>query len=108
MSLKFQKKVEDFTCEHCGKEVKGNGFTNHCPYCLWSKHVDTNPGDRASLCLGMMEPKDVIHETKEYHLITTCVRCGYSKKNRIAKNDDFDVAIKVVEKKAKDFMRLKK
>ena len=47
--MSFTRKVEDFTCEHCGREVHGNGYTNHCPHCLHSKHVDVNPGDRAGL-----------------------------------------------------------
>jgi len=50
---KFQKKKEDFKCEKCGREVIGTGYTNHCPDCLWSKHVDVNPGDRQSKCLGL-------------------------------------------------------
>ncbi|MBR6751902.1 MAG: RNHCP domain-containing protein, partial [Alphaproteobacteria bacterium] len=44
----FVKRVENFTCAHCGAEVFGNGYTNHCPKCLWSRHVDNNPGDRMS------------------------------------------------------------
>ena len=51
----FQKTVEDFICEHCGNKVAGDGYTNHCPNCLWSKHVDVNPGDRAAICGGMMK-----------------------------------------------------
>ena len=53
MSATFIRKTEDFICEHCGREVRGNGYTNHCPYCLWSKHVDINPGDRAAGCGGL-------------------------------------------------------
>ena len=53
---KFQRTIEDFTCEQCNFAVKGNGYTNHCPKCLWSKHVDVNPGDRAATCGGLMEP----------------------------------------------------
>jgi Zn finger protein HypA/HybF involved in hydrogenase expression len=48
----FKRTIEDFTCEHCGEQVTGNGFTNHCPQCLWSKHVDIDPGDRLALCGG--------------------------------------------------------
>jgi hypothetical protein len=59
MSTVFKKTKEDFVCEHCGKPVVGNGYTNHCPECLWSKHVDVNPGDRAATCLGLMEPVGV-------------------------------------------------
>jgi len=43
---KFQKRIENFTCEKCGLFVKGTGYTDHCPNCLWSKHMDINPGDR--------------------------------------------------------------
>ena len=56
MSATFIRKTEDFVCENCGQEVKGNGYTNHCPRCLYSKHVDINPGDRASDCGGLMKP----------------------------------------------------
>ena len=63
---RFQKKVEDFVCERCGTFVKGTGYTDHCPKCLWSKHVDVNPGDRKSECLGTMEPIGVEVKSKEY------------------------------------------
>ena len=100
MSQKFQKKQEDFVCEHCGKDVKGNGFTNHCPQCLWSKHVDTHPGDRAAGCGGMMEPINVIHETKEYHLIHKCLKCGHEKKNKVSPEDDFEKVVAISKKLA--------
>ena len=58
MSKNFQKKVEDFVCEHCQTKNQEDGYTNHCPNCLWSRHVDINPGDRAEKCGGMMEPID--------------------------------------------------
>src|SRR5438128_1119531 len=98
MSSKFQKKVEDFTCEHCGKEAKGNGYTNHCPYCLWSKHVDMYPGDRAVTCGGMMEPILVEMEGQEYILTHQCQKCGSTKRNKLAPDDDFDVVTKIANK----------
>jgi rubrerythrin len=104
MSLKFQKRVEDFICEHCHRAVEGNGFTNHCPHCLWSKHVDVNPGDRAATCGGLMKPTDVIHETGEYHLVHTCVKCGYTKKNKLSPADDFDMALTISKEKAEKFL----
>ncbi|MEA1909889.1 MAG: RNHCP domain-containing protein, partial [Patescibacteria group bacterium] len=52
----FIKTTEDFTCEHCGYNVKGTGYTNHCPKCLYSKHVDDVPGDRKNKCNGLMAP----------------------------------------------------
>ncbi len=100
MSLKFQKKVEDFTCEKCGFAVKSNGFTNHCPQCLWSKHVDNNPGDREAACGGMMEPVDFVKEKVDYVLTHKCTVCGYEKRNKLAPEDDFDKALEIVKKKA--------
>ena len=69
---KFQRRKEDFVCEHCGASVKGNGYTNHCPCCLWSKHVDINPGDRAESCGGLMEPVSVVSRQGHYLLTQKC------------------------------------
>ena len=94
MSSKFKKKVEDFICEHCGAEVAGNGYTNHCPKCLWSKHVDINPGDRAASCGGLMEPAHIEGSTgKGYMIIHRCVRCGHTRKNSVLASDDTDAVI---------------
>ena len=91
----FSRCIEDFVCENCGELVKGNGYTNHCPKCLWSKHVDINPGDRESLCGGMMKPI-LFEATKgEYVLTHRCEKCGYEKKNMLTKNDDFNIAVKI-------------
>jgi len=84
----FQRTIEDFTCEHCGQFVAGNGYTNHCPYCLWSKHVDINPGDRAAACGGLMQPVGVDQKNNEWILIHHCQRCGHEKRNRVAPKDD--------------------
>jgi len=89
----FQRKKEDFLCEHCGSKVVGNGYTNHCPSCLWSKHVDMHPGDRASVCGGMMPPVNLILEGKETILTHRCEKCGYEKRNKTAPNDSSDAII---------------
>jgi len=62
----FQRTIEDFQCEHCGANISGNGYTNHCTECLWSKHVDINPGDRAATCGGLMRPTSLENENGEY------------------------------------------
>ncbi|GIW69886.1 MAG: hypothetical protein KatS3mg101_0633 [Patescibacteria group bacterium] len=59
----FQKKKENFICKNCGYFVIGNGYTNHCPRCLYSEHVDINPGDRANTCEGLMEPVGIAKKT---------------------------------------------
>lgn len=97
MTLTFKKKKEDFICEHCNVYVVGNGYTNHCPKCLWSKHVDVNPGDRASTCGGSMEPISVEVSGGEYSVIHECVNCKYRKKNKVSPEDDFDVILGITQ-----------
>jgi hypothetical protein len=101
MSKKFQKKVEDFTCERCGTAVVGTGYTNHCPQCLWSKHVDVNPGDRAATCGGMMKPVNVEVGKAKYMIIHRCEKCGLEKRNRLETMDNFDEVVKVMKDKNK-------
>jgi len=92
---KFQKNKENFTCEVCGRGVEGTGYTNHCPQCLWSKHVDVNPGDRQSKCLGMMKPASVLKKKGDYVLNHACQKCGFQRSNKIAKDDNFEEVIKL-------------
>jgi len=97
VSKKFQKKVEDFTCDNCGLFVEGDGFTNHCPECFYSKHVDVNPGDREEKCGCLMKP--ILYEIEERieYLIHECVRCGHKKRNKISKKDNYDNLLNLVE-----------
>jgi Zn finger protein HypA/HybF involved in hydrogenase expression len=95
---KFQKKIEDFACEKCGQEVKGTGYTNHCPNCLWSKHVDVNPGDRADDCGGMMCPVKLVFEKGEFVIVHKCEKCNIEKRKVLEKKDNFDAALNVAKK----------
>jgi rubrerythrin len=95
MIKRFQRKIEDFTCENCGEEVKGDGYTNHCPFCLWSKHVDINPGDRAADCGGLMEPVSKEIEKDEQIITHRCEECKYEKRNKSAPEDDFDKLLNI-------------
>jgi len=88
MSQKFQRKIENFVCEHCGAEVNGTGFTNHCPKCLWSKHVDIYPGDRAEGCKGLMEPVRIELEKGNYVLVQKCQKCSRIWRNEASADDD--------------------
>ena len=92
---KFQRTREDFTCEKCGFFVEGSGYTNHCPKCLWSKHVDVNPGDRGAECQGLMEPVDVEPKSGEHIILHRCRSCGFEKRNKSAKDDDFDAILRL-------------
>lgn len=93
MSETFKRVKENFTCGHCGKEVQGNGYTNHCPSCLWSKHVDVYPGDRAAVCRALMEPTGTETRGGEYVLVHRCTTCGHEQKNKAAKEDDRDALL---------------
>ncbi|ASI14301.1 RNHCP family predicted zinc binding protein [Candidatus Mancarchaeum acidiphilum] len=86
---RFQRVVEDFHCEHCGTYVKGNGYTDHCPNCLWSRHVDNNPGDRACKCKGMMKPVSVIYyRSGRFKLNYVCTKCKAKKSVYSASGDN--------------------
>lgn len=97
MSSKFKRKIENFICENCGEEVRGDGFTNHCPKCLYSKHVDIFPGDRAESCGGLMEPTGTEEIGGEWRIIQKCRKCAKIQKNKISKEDDFDKLVKIVK-----------
>jgi len=98
--MAFIKKTEDFTCEHCNEEVTGDGYTNHCPKCLWSKHVDVDPGDRAATCGGLMKPAEYLKKSGEERIIHKCVTCGYTKNNRLSPDDCYDVLVSMLHEKS--------
>jgi len=91
-----------FSCESCGRWVEpviyGGKFRNHCPYCLSSKHVDNNVGDRKNSCGGMMKAEGFFKKgTGEYVLVHRCERCDEVRYNRIAGDDDFEKVKKLRE-----------
>lgn len=92
---KFKRTREDFVCEKCGFFVRGNGYTNHCPNCLWSKHVDINPGDRNERCQGIMEPIGIEMRKGEYFILHRCLDCGFERFNHVRADDNFDVVIAI-------------
>ena len=98
MATTFKRCVEDFTCEHCGTLVEGDGYTNHCPECLWSKHVDVHPGDRLATCEGLMKPVEIIQQGREYLVFHKCVKCTYMKKNKLARNDNMEAVIAIAQR----------
>lgn len=98
MSKRFTKKQEDFVCENCGHQVVGTGYTNHCTKCLWSKHVDINPGDREESCGGLMRPIDLYQEGQNWIVVHECDRCDFVRRNHIVEEDDFDSVIELSKK----------
>ena len=95
----------DFTCKHCGalvstqKAVSGVVNRNHCPYCLYSRHVDLlKAGDRLCACKATMVPvgltlkksrdKYALNRQGELMLVHCCQACGDLSINRVAADDD--------------------
>ncbi len=89
-SSRFSKINDAFVCENCGKDVPIAEKTcrNHCPYCLYSKHVDIFPGDRANTCRGSLQPIGYeLHSKKGLMIQFRCRSCGEVTRN-IALTDD--------------------
>lgn len=96
----FIKCKEDFTCEKCGAKVKGTGYTNHCPNCLFGKHVDKDtPGDRKGTCKGLMEPVNLNFKNGKYSILHRCLKCGKLNKNKIEENDNFEKILELCKNK---------
>lgn len=89
-----QPQSDAFTCGHCQRYVgplpSGGHNRNHCPFCLYSRHVDAErSGDRASACKGLMEPIGVFERPNgEEVLVHRCVKCGFERFNRVGADDD--------------------
>lgn len=94
---RFNELDEGFICEHCGKEVLPLGYTSrdHCPYCLYSKHVDINPGDRENTCRGLLKPIGIEKYKDTYKILYKCDKCKKDHKNIIAKDDDMNEIINI-------------
>ncbi len=96
MGRKFTKIDEAFECENCGKKIEPLGYTcrDHCDNCLYSKHVDINPGDREETCHGLLEPIRVELDSKKgYVIVYRCKKCGAIRRNKAANDDNMDLII---------------
>ncbi|MCL4374300.1 RNHCP domain-containing protein [Patescibacteria group bacterium] len=93
--------MNGFICGRCRATVgdadrflTGTRHRDHCPHCLWSKHLDRIPGDRNAHCGGLMQPIGITFKTEggepvgEPMVVYQCLDCGVVHKNRIAADDD--------------------
>jgi len=94
---RFQKRVENFTCDNCGTENVGNGYTNHCKQCLCSKHVDIFPGDRKEDCGGIMTVSAITKKGESYVIEHTCQKCKQTNGDHVRPEDNFDAVIQLVK-----------
>ena len=85
---------ESFKCGHCrafiGPTIAGGRHRNHCPLCLYSRHVDRGrPGDRACDCRSLMEPSGLCSRRNgEQVLVHRCLGCGVERVCRVAADDN--------------------
>lgn len=102
-----------FNCINCGKEASlpigvGTHHRNHCPFCLYTRHVDEYNGDRKSICNGKMKPIGLTYKNEgvdkygkirqgEIMLIHICKICGKISINRIAGDDKEEVILKLLK-----------
>ena len=100
---RFNMIDEEFICENCGKKVSKLNYTarDHCPYCLYSKHVDIMPGDRKNECCGLLVPISIEKYKNTYKIVYKCNNCKQTHKNIIANDDNFDEILKIMQKPSK-------
>lgn len=93
----FTMRDEDFICENCHHQVQPLKYSarDHCPLCLYSKHVDIMPGDRANPCQGLLKPIGIEKFKDTFKIIYKCEKCGQLHKNIMAKDDDMNLIIKL-------------
>jgi hypothetical protein len=103
----------DFRCAHCHALVSsahllsGVNNRNHCPYCLWSCHLDLfAAGDRLSACKAPMKPigltmkkgRNKYRDSRgELMLVHECTDCRTLSINRIAADDDSEMVMAVFQ-----------
>jgi hypothetical protein len=111
MKYRFDTITSDFKCKHCHHYVStdpllsGVNNRNHCPYCLWSRHLDLyQSGDRLAACKAEMEPvgltlkrtnKRYGRQQGELMLIHRCIECGGLSINRTAADDDAEAILAI-------------
>ncbi len=115
MKTGFKDTFGEFRCIHCRHIISvdinfsGVNNRNHCPYCLWSRHLDwREAGDRLSACTGPMQPVGLaVKRTRkkygnekqgELMLVHRCVECGKVSANRIAADDVAEFVLEVYQR----------
>lgn len=98
---RFNELDEEFICLNCGKKVNKLEYSSrdHCPHCLYSLHVDINPGDRQNNCKGLLKPIDLEKFKDTYKIIYKCEKCNQLHKNIMAKDDNYEEIIKLTNNK---------
>ena len=94
-----------FICQNCGKEVlplTDGSYRNHCPFCLYSLHVDITPGDRQCDCGGLMKPVKIVKSKKGFQILHHCQKCGFERYNKISEDIRQPDSIEAITKLMKE------
>ncbi|MBQ9544331.1 MAG: RNHCP domain-containing protein [Clostridia bacterium] len=102
---RFVKNDSGFVCANCGRTVEPLGYSSrdHCPFCLYSLHVDVLPGDRANHCGALLRPVSASPDAKKGFVIEyVCTKCAARLRCRAALSgaqpDDVDLIIALTAK----------
>ncbi len=92
--MSFKMINESFECENCWRSVVKHSTwsaRNHCPNCLYSKHLDDKyPWDRQSKCLWLMKPVWIDYKKNKWNMILhRCEKCSKEILNKLAPDDNF-------------------
>ncbi len=114
LSPRLWREQDGFVCVYCHTFVSsepalsGVQNRNHCPYCLWSRHLDlVSAGDRLAACKEKMKPVGLVlkKNAKKYGprlgelmLVHLCQECGKVSINRIAADDLAETLYEVFER----------
>lgn len=118
MKSSIKTKKKGFVCLSCGQWIPvgrgmGTRYRNHCPFCLYSRHVDEKKsGDRSAGCHGKMEPIGLTFKHEgwdkygkmrqgELMIIHRCLDCDEISINRIAADDKTKKILEVFEESKK-------
>jgi len=101
---------ESFICENCNKTIKKHkawSARNHCPFCLYSKHLDENkPWDRLSTCKWLMKPIWIDYKKNKWYCIKyKCEKCFKVNINKVADDDDFLGFVKEINKNIQKYLK---
>jgi len=99
----FKMINDSFICEKCLKLVTKHpewSARNHCPFCLYSKHMDeVSPWDRESKCWWLMQAIWIDYKKNKWNMIKhICIKCNKIILNKVAPDDDFIEFISILNK----------
>lgn len=94
---RFTKHNNSFICLNCGTHNPQHATSSrdHCIQCLYSMHVDINPGDRMNPCKGLLEPIGIQQKNGKVQIVYRCQQCKQIVFNIVAEDDNKDVLLEL-------------